>query len=389
MMKRREALLALGAVAAMPLSATAVADPPVQGLGYTMRRLTKDKALTVGYFGGSITEGAGASKGSVTSWRAKTTAYLKATYPDAKITEANAAIGGTGSDLGAFRLENDLLVKKPDLVFVEFAVNDGNGSPRTIRAMEGIVRQIKHANPLTDIVFIYTVNKGIGEAYNKGELPGSVQKHGQVARHYGIPEVNVGEVLWKKVQADYSGDFTKVAPDTTHPNDEGYGIYAATVQSFLEAHKGDTEPATPSPLPAPLTPNPLEKGRLLDTWTLPEAAGWTKEEKTLAGRYPHLLAASAPGSELTIPFTGDVVGLYWLIAPDSGDIEWSLDGGPAKRLSSWDKYALKFTRAGSTLLADNLPPGPHTLKVRVLAEKNAESTGTAIRIGAILLNGTA
>ena len=120
-----------------------------------------------------------------------------------------------------------------------------------------------------------------------------------------------------------------------------------------------------------------------------DAAGWTKDPETLAGRFPHRLSASRPGTELRVPFTGDSVGLYWLVAPDSGDIEWSIDGGPWGQASSWDKYALHFTRANYALLADSLPPGPHELRVRVAPEKNPESTGTFVRIGAVLVNGAA
>ncbi len=62
--------------------------------------------------------------------------------PKAAFTEINAAIGGTGSDLGVYRLKQDVLDHKPDLMFVEFAVNDGATEPEQIyRSMEGIVRQ--------------------------------------------------------------------------------------------------------------------------------------------------------------------------------------------------------------------------------------------------------
>ena len=101
-------------------------------------------------------------------WRNLTTAWLKEQYPNAQITEVAASIGGTGSDLGAFRLANDVLTKNPDLVFVEFAVNDGDKQPKNIwRQMEGIVRQIWKKNATTDIVFCYTVACGIFKEYAK------------------------------------------------------------------------------------------------------------------------------------------------------------------------------------------------------------------------------
>lgn len=367
-----------------------VATLPVQGLGYTMRRLKLRKTLNVGYLGGYITMGRGASYPALTCWRAKTTDYLRATYPDATISEINATVGGAGSDLGAFRVSQDLLSKKPDIVFVEFVVNDaGLEETRALRCLEGVVRQIKKANRLTDIVFVYTVTRKMGEFYARGETPPSVERHRRIAAHYGIPEVNIGETLWKTVTDTHGGDFTRLVPDNIYPNDEGYAVYADALRTFLEAHRADVLPPVLPPLPAPLSERPLEQGRLIDAWTLPAAPGWLREEKPLADRFLHRLTAREPGAELVVPFVGDAVGLYWLVAPDSGDIEWTVDRGDWERCSSWDKFALRTPRAHYTVLTDSLKFGPHTLHVRVLDEKNPESTGTAIRLGALLVNGPA
>ena len=77
---------------------------------------TPGAAVKIGYLGGSITAQNG--------WRPKTLAHFQKTWPQAKFSEINAAIGGTGSDLGVFRLKQDVLDHQPDLLFVEFAVND-------------------------------------------------------------------------------------------------------------------------------------------------------------------------------------------------------------------------------------------------------------------------
>ena len=90
----------------------------------TVYRLKHDKKLSIGFIGGSITEGCGASSPK-TSWVGRTYDWFTRTYPEAEFRFENAAIGGTGSMLGVYRLEHELLDKSdPDLVFVEFAVND-------------------------------------------------------------------------------------------------------------------------------------------------------------------------------------------------------------------------------------------------------------------------
>jgi lysophospholipase L1-like esterase len=312
-----------------------------------------------------------------------------------EVTEVNAAIGGTGSDLGVFRLRNDLLRHKPGLVFVEFAVNDaGKNEIRTLRAMEGIVRSIRRSDPRTGIVFIYTATRKMDEeGYSKGQTPASVALHHRIATHYGISEVNVGETLAADVRAKHGGDWKAMTRDDVHPNDAGYAIYAAEVRAFLERrlaaqNTGETaSPGTISPsIPAPLVNNPLERGAMIDAWDLPETTGWTREPEPLGRHISHRLSASQPGTELRVPFNGDAIGLYWLIAPDSGDIEWRIDDGPWKRASSWDKYALSFTRANYAILSDTLSPGRHNLTLRLLSDKNPESSGTFVRIGAVLVH---
>jgi hypothetical protein len=103
-------------------------------------RAADGREIRVAYLGGSITAAAG--------WRVKSLEDFQKRFPDVRWKEIHAAIGGTGSDLGVFRLQQDALAHKPDLLFVEFAVNDGGTAPARIQcAMEGIVRQTWQANP--------------------------------------------------------------------------------------------------------------------------------------------------------------------------------------------------------------------------------------------------
>ncbi len=148
--------------------------------------------IKVGYLGGPITAQPG--------WRVKSLAHFKQAYPSAKFTEINAAIGGTGSDLGVFRVQQDVLSKQPDLLFVEFAVNDGGASPeQIIRCMEGIVRQTWRAYPECDIVFVYTIAGNMLETTQQGKLPRSVAAMEDVATHYGIPSIHAGRYFCDQV----------------------------------------------------------------------------------------------------------------------------------------------------------------------------------------------
>ncbi|MGP8237189.1 MAG: SGNH/GDSL hydrolase family protein, partial [Limisphaerales bacterium] len=105
-----------------------------EGLPNFFAKLNAGGEVKIAYLGGSITAQEG--------WRPLTLRWFQEHFPSARISQINAAIGGTGSDLGVFRLKHDVLDQNPDLLFVEFAVNDGGApTPQIERCMEGIVRQ--------------------------------------------------------------------------------------------------------------------------------------------------------------------------------------------------------------------------------------------------------
>ncbi|WP_127585256.1 SGNH/GDSL hydrolase family protein [Paenibacillus koleovorans] len=349
----------------------------------TFHALNERKKLTIAYFGGSITEGSGASEPSKSSWRAMTTSWFRQSYLNCEITEIQAAIGGTGSDLGAYRCRTDLLGGEPDLVFIEFAVNDNKKDEEWILcSMEGIVRQIWNHNFNADIVFVYTITKEMAKTYEFDCAPRTIELHQKIADYYEIPSVNLGKKLWQYVGTGLS-TWEELLPDAVHPSDKGYKIYADEMQRFLSAciAPGQIERS----LEYSVTSRALDKGRLVDAWELYQEP-WEKDISSLARRYPHMLVCGTPGAELEYKFKGRSIGLYWLIAPDSGDMEWSVDGNKPRRQSSWDKHALNFTRAGYCILDPHLETGEHVLKIKVLQEKQPQSEGNWIRIGAVLVD---
>ena len=87
-------------------------------------KLESKQEVTIAFIGGSITEGLTA--GPEKCWAKLTYDRLCEKYPDTKINYVNAGLSGTPSVLGNIRLQRDVLDHKPDMVFVEFAVNDGN-----------------------------------------------------------------------------------------------------------------------------------------------------------------------------------------------------------------------------------------------------------------------
>lgn len=359
---------------------------PAEELNNTKYKLQHQEKINIGYIGGSITQGDGSSDPSQFSWRARTTAWFENHYPHMKFTEINASVSGTGSDFAAFRCKNDLLKHKPDLVFIEFAVNDGTNEVQHIMSgMEGIIRQIYHTNPFTDIVLIYTMNRELAEKYRASNLQWNALKAGkQLADYYHIPQINIGEEFWKLIQSKKE-TWNTLTGDGTHPTDKGYGIYYSVVEKYLkECFSQESENLLKKKeVPAPLSLYPMDKVAVTPASEIKQVEDWNLITEMVSAKKQLLLVCNKPGNILNLESTGRIFGLMWVIDKDSGMISVTVDGKKEYIKNSYDEYAL-LSRRINYFTVDDLSDGMHEVKIQVLPEHDKDSTGTFIRIGAFL-----
>ena len=90
-----------------------------------MKRAKAGEAITVGFLGGSITQGC-LSSTPETCYAYLVYEWWMKKFPQAEIAYINAGIGGTTSQFGIARVEDHLLKYNPDFILIEFAVNDDN-----------------------------------------------------------------------------------------------------------------------------------------------------------------------------------------------------------------------------------------------------------------------
>jgi lysophospholipase L1-like esterase len=394
-------VLSLGAAlaSAQPASGvaqvTAVEFRPRGGLPNFFAKAKAGGDLRVAYLGGSITAAPG--------WRVLSLDGLRKQFPKAKFTEIHAAIGGTGSDLGVFRVGPDVIVHRPDLVFIEFAVNDGGAQPERVQAtMEGIVRQIYRANPATDICFVYTLSEPMLPDLAKGLFPRAASAMESVADHYAIPSVHFGVEVNQRIGAgslvfkgekparlDAAANPMLFSSDGVHPHVEtGHRLYAevlARALAGIEAAVPAADASVPHPLPAPLRADnweqakmiPIEKSMLRGDWKKVTPADDARA-KTYARQLPVLWKAEKPGAELRVAFRGRMLSVYDLLGPGGGMVSVTVDGTPAKSVPRIDGYCTYWRIAQLSL--GSLPEGEHrarfTLedkapdKAKILFEKN-------------------
>ena len=209
-------------------------------LNNTYYKLKIEKELTVGYLGGSITDGYALENPTTQSWSALTSSWLQEQYPEANITSIDGAVGGKGTAYGLanivelLNLSNDT----PDLVFIEYAVNDfynGETSSSAKNNMESIIRTIYSYAPDADIMIVLT-----GELTNMNLDYKTKVAHQWVAESFKLPYISVASLLFDEMV------FTAKAPrpsensiwntyfnDFVHPNATGAKKYAEYVTDYI------------------------------------------------------------------------------------------------------------------------------------------------------------
>jgi lysophospholipase L1-like esterase len=400
------------------------------GLPHFFKKASAGKPVTIGFIGGSVTQGK-------QCYRTQAARYIQSLYPSVAMKAINAGVSGTGTDLGACRLKDQLLQHHPDLVFVEFASNGAYTD-----GMEGIVRQIRKYDPAIDICFIYTLHNEHTKIYVAGGIPEHMQGLEKIAVHYNLPSIHLGmepAMLEKEGKLVWKGDSSGVpgkivfSVDGIHPVTAGGNLYAAAIARGMNKMKeGGT--ATMKILPDPLIADNWEDaGMYAPQEVATFSEGWTRVTtgesplRQFTGWFPYIMKAAQPGAYFTCRFKGTMFGFFDIGGPEMGQVEVLVDGKPvtlADRgitgtrqlqvvdasspggshvINRFNYYCNNRYRGQYEFIT--LPPGVHTVTIRVSAEKTdkakilgdkqltditshpAKYDQTVVYIGKILLRG--
>ena len=127
-----------------------------------MEKARKGEDVTIAFIGGSITQGAGAIPINTQCYAYKT--FEGFCKQMGKTTEENihfikAGVGGTPSEFGMLRYERDVLREgavEPDIVVVEFAVND-EGDETKGECYDSLVRKIYNSPNSPAVILLFAV----------------------------------------------------------------------------------------------------------------------------------------------------------------------------------------------------------------------------------------
>lgn len=341
------------------------------------------KELNIAYIGGSVTAGYGSTDWKEKSWPTLVSRWVEKKF-GVKVRFVNAGIGGTSSYLANFRFDTEVAPVDPDLLFIEFAVNDfyeATDYRATRRQSESLLSKAYLLNPDMDIVYVFTYDLH----YENYDYP-QLRAHRDSADRNGLLSIQLSHFIYNRCRktGENPHDFYI---DWVHPNDRGYQIYAEIIEEILEAEIkkcGLVTGMVPHSL-ATVSDDLLTNAHLVTGESAYDLCGWTYEEKPLCtspGMKDHgRLIAEKPGSTLKFDFTGSDFGLFYGASTNCGKLKIVVDDREQKIVDTY----LWHTNCKECPVFTKLNSGKHTVSITLLEDRNQNSTGTVAEIGAFLV----
>jgi acyl-CoA thioesterase-1 len=196
-----------------------------------------DKVETIVTFGTSLTAGG--------AWVSQLDTAL-AEYAPGKFTVINSGAGGMWSNWGVENLEKRVIEKNPDLVFIEFAINDAFLKHETPVEMAqanliNMIDRIHVSNP-DCIIILMVMNPPINEHLERRpKINDYYQMYREVARDQHLLLID-HYPDWEEILINDKPLFDRYVPDGIHPNT--IGCTAITVPNILAALGVKSVPAS-------------------------------------------------------------------------------------------------------------------------------------------------
>ena len=191
-------------------------------------KLDKGFSLTIVGFGDSLTQGWMVSKGYLDFLKE----MLSRKYPKSNVTIVNRGIPGDTAQGGLYRIGYDVIDFNPDLVLLQFALNDavlGYSADQFRLSIEEIIERIQNDTSAEIILLTSstTPNPVMNEIAEKFyEILISIAE----ARGIAIAKVHD---YWKKKIAEGKQFKKLLQADQVHPTTEGYRLMSESVMELL------------------------------------------------------------------------------------------------------------------------------------------------------------
>lgn len=156
---------------------------------------------------------------------------LKEKYPYAVINIINTSIGGENSVNGQKRLEKEVLIHKPDVLFIDYALNDrGVGLEKSKEAWEKMIKSALKKK-INIILLTPSPDQGVNLSDPENELEKHTNQIRDLSKKYNTGLVDSYSIFKKiKTDCDCIADYMS---QINHPNEKGHALIAAEIMKYF------------------------------------------------------------------------------------------------------------------------------------------------------------
>ena len=157
---------------------------------------------------------------------------LKEIYPLAVVNVIVTAIGGENSIKGAERFERDVLIHKPDLLFIDYSLNDrGPGLEKAYTAWDQMIKKAKGLG-----IKIILLTPSPDQSVNYADSENLLKKHADQVRRLAAENAVGLADSYKAFEFLYPDkeQLQKFMSQVNHPNEAGHELIADEIMKWLK-----------------------------------------------------------------------------------------------------------------------------------------------------------
>jgi hypothetical protein len=369
-----------------------------QRLKAAMDKAERGEDVTIAYIGGSITQGAGAKPIHTHSYAYQS--YLKFREMFGKEEGKNvhfvkAGVGGTPSELGLIRYERDILRDgkvEPDVVIVEFAVNDAGDETNGI-CYESLCLKILASRNKPAVILLFSVFE------NDWNLQDRLSP---VGKHYDLPMVSVKDAVVEqfRLTKEEGNIITKrqFFYDIYHPTNDGHTLMAdCLTYLFSETKKSISDQEDITIDKSPVIGNCFKDVQLLDRkdnridakinmggfWETDDELQMVEMDANPFGtpQFPNNWMHTASSGNESFKMTINSRSLI-LVLKDSGNSEFGIadifvDG---QQIKTADPHEVNWTHCNAVILYQEKACREHQVEIK-MASNHEDKSFTILGFG--------
>ncbi|MCI8891562.1 MAG: SGNH/GDSL hydrolase family protein [Eubacterium sp.] len=345
-----------------------------------MRKAQSGQRVTIALIGGSITKGTMSTGTRDESMNKKLTYFdyftnwWYKTFPKADLLFVNAGISATDSYLGVHRVQKDVLDRKPDLVLVEFAVNDKKTAYHR-QAYENLVRKILDS-PTKPAVMLLFMSKLNGWSCQLQQA--------KIGSHYHLPMLSYANVMKDMIG---KGIYTmeELSGDAIHPSALGSAVIGEILVRYLDSiQKKSLGQVSYKKVPSTyVTSKKYGSAKLLSCKDIKIQRMGTFERSSKSQIFPDNLTTGSGNGDLTFTVTGKNIGILFAqqINGRGGQFDVYVDGKKTATIDA-DNSGGRHNKPGSVPCYSSNTKKTHTVRI----VRNQKSSGRALTIYGVLVS---